>query len=311
MDIINVTPQDNLRKILGSLSSPTTIYLEEGVYRVKAEIAQSGVTLIGKNRETTVIVYDDYARKMHTDGREYNTFRTYTLCVCGDDVKLKNLTVENSNKRPEEVGQCVALSVNGKNFSAENCCFRSTQDTLFLAPFPDDLVTRYRGFIPRGQLYMEGGAVSAFKNCEICGSVDFIFGGGEGYFLNCTLVSVQDARGKGYVAAPCHPLECARGFVFFNCEFAGGGAEKGSVYLARPWRDYGKCEFLNCRLGGHIAPALFDPWNDTRRDLTARFCYANLYGAEIKPASWGVQLAADGAESLAERCGEIEKIFFG
>ena len=39
-----------------------------------------------------------------------------------------------------DMGQCVALSVNAKRFYAENVELKSTQDTLFMAPFPDDLV---------------------------------------------------------------------------------------------------------------------------------------------------------------------------
>ena len=38
-----------------------------------------------------------------------------------------------------------------------------------------------------------------------------------------------------------------------------------------PWRDYGISRFEDCRYGEHIAAEGFDKWNDTRRDLTARF----------------------------------------
>ena len=47
--------------------------------------------------------------------------------------------------------------------------------------------------------------------------------------------------------------------------------EDGSIYLARPWRDYGLCRFENCTYGPHISPLGFDKWNDTDRDRTARF----------------------------------------
>ena len=273
---LHLSPDDNLSDILNSLSSPATIYLKSGVYRQKVLICKDDITLIGENRETTIITYDDYARKIHADGQEYNTFRTYTLCVVGERTRLENLTIENSNTRPEEVGQCVALSVNCKNFTAKNVILKSTQDTLFCSPFPDDLVTRYRGFIPADQLYMQGWGVHLFENCDISGTVDFIFGCAEAYFHNCRLISLHDARGHGYVAAPAHSLKQERGFVFCDCDFVSGGAEDGTVYLARPWRDYGKCEFVNCSIGNHINPALFDKWNDTERDKTARFAHSNL-----------------------------------
>lgn len=289
---LHLSPSDDLSDILNNLSSPATIYLKSGVYRQKVEIRANDITVIGENRETTVITYNDFARKIHADGREYNTFRTYTLCVSGERVRLESLTVENSNVRPSEVGQCVALSVNAKRFSAKNLCLKSTQDTLFCAPFPDDLVTRYRGFIPANQLYMEGSSRHIFEDCLIFGTVDFIFGCAEAYFLNCRLVSLKDERGHGYIAAPAHSLKQEHGFVFIDCELEQGGAEDGSVFLARPWRDYGKCEFLNCRAGRHINTALFDKWNDTERDKTARFIFGDMrFEGEVNSVNWAKPLS--------------------
>ena len=156
MKILYLTPEDDLQKAFSGLKGPAEIRLAKGVYRQKTEICADNVTVYGEDRETTVLSYGDYAKKIHADGKEYNTFRTYTLCVTGNNVRLYNLTVENTNTQPEKVGQCVALSVHGDNFYAENINLKSTQDTLFLSPFPDDLVVRYRGFIPRRQLYREG-----------------------------------------------------------------------------------------------------------------------------------------------------------
>ena len=303
MPELHLTPGDDLAYILNNLKSPTTIYLKSGTYRVKAEICADDVTLIGENRETTVITYDDFARKIHADGREYNTFRTYTLCVTGERVKLENLTVENSNTDPKTAGQCVALSVNAKSFYARDCDFKSTQDTVFLSPFPDDLIVRYRGFIPENQLYLEGNSLHLFENCGIYGTVDFIFGCAEAYFKKCRLVSLYDGRDYGFVAAPAHSLKQARGFVFYDCDFVQEGAGDGTVYLARPWRDFGKCEFIDCRLGGHINPLLYDKWNDTNRDTTARFLHRNLKCAFApSPVPWSKELTQSETDDIINTC---------
>lgn len=299
MQIFHLTPCDDIQNILNNIDNPATIYLSAGTYRQKIEIKTDGVTLIGEDRETTVITYDDYARKLHADGKEYNTFRTYTLCVSGENAVLKNLTVENSNVDPKTVGQCVALSVNAKSFYAENVNLKSTQDTLFMAPFPDDLVVRYRGFIPENQLYMDGTSLHLFKNCRICGTVDFIFGGAEAYFKDCEIVSINEKRGTGFIAAPCHHLVQSGGFYFINCDLKSEGAEENSVFLARPWRDFGKCAFINCRADKHIRPELFDKWNDTERDRTARFLYYNLNCAvPPEPVSWCRQLTDKQANEI-------------
>ncbi len=318
MVTIKATPHDDLQQILDGLTGPATIYLSEGVYRQKVKISRSDVKIVGKNRETTVITWDDYARKPHPDGMEYNTFRTYTVCVTGENVRLENFTIANSNTAPEEVGQCVALSVNARAFSARDMLLVSTQDTLFLSPFPDDLVARYSGvtdegyydgFIPRDELYMEGTSLHCFENCEIRGTVDFIFGCAEAYFRRCRLVSLSDARGCGYVAAPAHSLKQERGFTFADCDFLSGGAADGSVYLARPWRDYGRCDFIDCRAGSHIAPALFDRWNDTYRNKTARFAFRNLSAHALAPAEWSRQLTEREAARLTRLCEEAMSRF--
>lgn len=300
---LHLTPDDNLSEILNNLREPATVYLTNGVYRQKVWLQAGDLTIIGEDREKTVITFDDYARKIHADGQEYNTFRTYTLCVTGERVKLENLTVQNTNTRPEYAGQCVALSVNCRRFAAENINLISTQDTLFLSPFPDDLVVRYRGFIPERQLYLDGCSRHYFKNCKISGTVDFIFGCAEAYFEKCEIISLHDNRGYGFVAAPAHSLKQERGFVFDNCDFLSGGAEAGTVYLARPWRDFGKCEFLNCRLEKHINSELYDKWNDTYRDTTARFAHFGLKcDFTPTPVKWARELTEAQCNDIINIC---------
>lgn len=320
MHEIYVTPSDDLSDILSKVSVPTTIYLKSGVYDQKVVVAANDVRIVGEESDKTVIRGADYAKKPHADGREYNTFRTFTVCVTGERVAIENLTIENSNTAPEEVGQCVALSVNARLFRAENLILRSTQDTLFTAPFPDDLVIRYSGltedktyydgFIPRDQLYMEGEAFHLFEGCRIIGTVDFIFGGAQAVFSNCDIISINDKRGYGFVAAPCHSLKQKYGYLFVNCAFKDGGAGENSVYLARPWRDFGKCDFINCTLEGHISPALFDKWLDTYRDKTARFGYCGLTGINITPVKWSTQYTSEQANEIINTFTALKKKYF-
>ncbi|MDE6597090.1 MAG: pectin esterase [Clostridia bacterium] len=320
MKVLTLTPADDIQKAINELMGPAVVHLKKGVYRQKLEICADNITLEGEDEQDTVITYDDYARKIHADGREYNTFRTYTLCVTGNNVKLKNLTVENSNTDPKTNGQCVALSVHGKLFKAESVTLKSTQDTLFLSPFPDDLVIRYSGltddetyydgFILRRQLYGEGENLHLFENCKIYGTVDFIFGCAEAYFKNCEIISIADNRNIGFIAAPAHSLKQEGGFYFIDCDIKNGGAEQSSCYLARPWRDFGKCAFINCKVGNHIKGVLFDKWNDTYRDKTARFYYYNLDCAFIPaPVGWAKELDENQANYIIDKCGAKFKRF--
>ena len=271
MTTVNATPKDSLSEILKNAPPHSQIILAPGIYREKIEISVPDVEIVGHTAEDTVIVWDDYAKKPDENGTEYNTFRTYTVAVLAPGVTFRRLTVENDARSPEVKGQEVALTVYADRFLAEDCRFISTQDTIFCGPLPLDLIERYDGFL-KDELRTGEYQRQIFRNCYIAGTVDFIFGCGDTLFENCDIESLFEIRGHGYVAAPSHALEQEIGFVFDRCRiFCGDDVPESSVHLARPWRDYGKCSFIDCEYGRHIIPEGFNKWNDTERDKTARF----------------------------------------
>lgn len=268
---IHVSPRRKLQNIFDTAPRGSEIHLDPGNYRQKVIIRTPGLRLIGCGADNTSIRWHDYALKLDEQGREYNTFRTWTLAVCADDVHMEDLAIVNDALRPEVKGQEVALSVLGDNFSMKNCLLRSTQDTLFCGPLPQDLIERYDGFLP-DELRRGGQLRQRFTDCRIEGTVDFIFGCGNALFENCEIRSLNDARNIGYAAAPAHALEQEKGFLFRNCRFTREeGVADSSIWLARPWRDHGLAVFENCTYDTHINPLGFDKWNDTERDKTARF----------------------------------------
>ena len=278
MEHILVTPSDDLQRIFDTAPENSMILLSEGEYRQKTVIRTPGLIVKGAGADKTRIVYNDYAKKRDFLGAEWNTFRTYTLAVCADGVTMEDLTVENDALAPEVLGQEVALSVVADRFRMENCILRSTQDTLFLGPLPSDLIGRYEGFL-HDELRRFGWFRQSFRNCRIEGTVDFIFGCGDAVFEDCEIRSLQDKRNVGFVAAPAHDIQQKEGFRFCGCQFtAEQEVPAGSIFLARPWRDYGLSVFTDCTYDFHIAPEGFDKWQGTNRDGTARF-----YEAPVVP----------------------------
>lgn len=268
---IYVSPHEDLQAVFDRAPENAVIRLAPGIYRQKLIIRTPGLTVIGAGSDRTAISYNDYARKKHPIGYEYNTFRTYTLAVCADRVTMEDLAVVNDALQPETKGQEVALSVCGTDFLMRRCRLTSTQDTLFTGPLPDDLIGRYEGFL-LDDLRRGYPTTQRFEDCLIEGTVDFIFGCAHAVFHRCEIRSLRDARDVGYVAAPSHELRQREGYLFRQCDFTcQKGVTPGSIFLARPWRDYGLAVFENCTYGCHIAAAGFDKWNGTRRDLTARF----------------------------------------
>lgn len=296
MTTVKITPREKLSEVLTEIKPNTCVLLSEGTYREKIEINVPNIEIIGADADKTVIIWDDYAKKLDPFGVEFNTFRTYTAAVTADNVTLKNLTVANDSLEPEKKGQEVALTVYGDKFYAENCRFISTQDTVFCGPLPEDLIERYDGFL-KDELRRGNFQRHIFKNCLIAGNVDFIFGCADALFDKCEIRSVFDVRGHGYAAAPAHALTQDIGFVFNDCSFTcEDGVAEGSIFLARPWRDYGKASFVDCQYGKHISKEGFDKWNDTERDKTARFseCGVNREGR----VPWSKLLSEKEAERL-------------
>ncbi len=265
-----LNPTMSIQKCLNICNFGDIIYLSNGVYKEKIKITKKNIKFIGESKENTIIEYDDYYLKIYKDNNETNTFRTYTVMVNADNIKFSNLTIKNSCFNSKKYGQSVALHVLGDNFFMENCILSSGQDTLFTGPLPNDLQKRYANFLEKDELENNPSKQYYYKT-TIVGDFDFIFGCGDVLFEECNIISI----GPGYVAAPSHELSQTYGFIFLNCWFKSQNAPNNSVYLARPWRDYGSAHFINPILESHINSQVFNKWDNTNRDKTCRFYLYN------------------------------------
>lgn len=294
------TIEEALSAIPKDSNIPVTISIGAGIYHEKIEIHNSNVTLQGESPETTIIRYDDYARFLMPDGIKRGTFRSYTLFVNAEHVSLKNLTIENSSGPSEQAGQAIALYADGDAFFCENCHLKSCQDTLFTAPLPEKEYEPggFRGpkeFAPRTPTRQY------YKNCFICGDIDFIFGGATAYFEHCQIHSIRrndkDAI-QGYVTAASTPAGQEYGYVFYQCELT-SDCPPETVYLGRPWRDYAKTVFIDCTYGAHIHNAGFHDWNKEQARKTVFYGESHCMNTNHTPvdsqhrASFVQQLSAN------------------
>lgn len=247
---------ESISKIISKMNEFDTLFIKSGIYKEKIKITKSNIEICGIG--DVIITNDDYYNKIHEDTKEYLTVRTYTLNVVGDNVTIKNLTIENSCKNNLVYGQCVALEVLGNNFKGLNLKLLGGQDTLFTGPIPQDLDIRYKDLLPLDELNYKD-STQIYSNCYIEGNVDFIFGGANALFDNCTICST----GRGFICAPSTSKDIKYGYIFNDCTFINNNTLNNSVLLARPWRDYGAAIFISSKIEGkHINPLLFDSWND-------------------------------------------------
>ncbi len=250
------------------------IFVKKGTYKEKLIIPSwlDHIEILGEDVNETIITFDDHANiRMAGSEKGMGTFRTYTLKIEGDDITLKNITVENNSAR---LGQAVALHTEGDRLLFIGCRFLGHQDTVYTG---------------------KAGTRLYFKDCYIEGTTDFIFGPSTAWFENCEIHS----KANSYVTAASTPQDQPYGYVFNRCRLtADEGIDK--VYLGRPWRPYAYTLFINCELGSHIVAAGWHNWNNADNERTARYLEYNNSGpgANGQRVSWSHTLSKKEAAAI-------------
>lgn len=254
----------------------TRIFIKNGVYKEKLSLpaSKNHVTLIGEDKESTILTYDDYAQKENAFEEEIGTTGSSSFFIFGTDFKAKNLTFENSSG---PVGQAVAVRVTGDRAFFENCRFLGFQDTLYA-----------HGRDSR----------QYYKDCYIEGTTDFIFGWATAVFDNCEIYSKE---GGHYITAASTEKDSKYGFVFINSKLT-GDVPSESVYLGRPWRDHAQTVFINTEIADHIKKEGWHNWSKPEAEKMAFYAEYNTSGpgaAKKDRVKWSHQLNAKKAKEYS------------
>nr|WP_319777097.1 pectinesterase family protein [uncultured Sphaerochaeta sp.] len=256
---------------------PVEIRLSPGIYHERLHITQPRITLCGEDGGESIITFDHGAYEILPDGIKRGTFRTATVFVEGRDFSARNITFKNAAGPGDQAGQALALFVDTEKSRYEKCRFIGHQDTVFLAPLPPTEKEK-GGFTGPTEYRQRRMGAHYFMDCFISGDIDFIFGGAAALFEECEIFSRnRDREVNGYVAAPCTPEGEAAGFVFYHCRFTSDCPPR-SVFLGRPWREYGKIDLIECELGEHIRKEGFDDWGKESAHGLFRFSEGGCHG---------------------------------
>jgi pectinesterase len=256
----------------GSRENPVVIHIAPGIYKelIYLQREKSFFRLVGENPTNTVLTFNLNANLNGADGKPIGTFRTPSTTIDADNFTAENLTFENS---AGNVGQALAIRVDGDRATFRNCRFLGWQDTILL---------------DRGRSY--------FDHCHVAGAVDFIFGAATAWFEQCQI----HCLGSGYITAASTPVDQPFGFVFSNCKITGDQPEV-KTYLGRPWRIYASTIFLNCEMSGAMRPEGWNDWKKPEAHTTARYAEFNSTGdgasATNRPA-WIKQLTQTEAQKI-------------
>ncbi|XP_077218162.1 pectinesterase-like [Tasmannia lanceolata] len=239
------------------------IYIKQGAYfeNVEVDKKKTNLMFIGDGIGKTVVK----ASRNVVDG--WTTFRSATVAVVGDRFLARDITFENSAGPSKH--QAVAVRC-GADFSAfYRCSFVGYQDTLY--------VHSLRQF---------------YRECDIYGTVDFIFGDAAVVFQNCNLYARKpDPNQKNIFTAQgrVDPNENT-GISIQNCKVTAASdlipvKSSFKTYLGRPWKNYSRTIFMESFLDDLIDPAGWLEWSGD-------FALSTLYYREYKNRGPGANTSA-------------------
>jgi len=253
---------------------PVTIHIKKGIYkeRLVLDTRKDFVTLLGEDKNTTVLTYDNHTGVRLPNGDTVNTWTSASFFIYANDFKAENLTFQNT--AGFTAGQAVAVFANGDRLTFINCNFTGFQDVLFCSG---------------------SGSRQYYKDCYIEGTTDFIFGPATAVFKNCHIHSKKNS----HVTAASTPREIKFGFVLMDCRLTADSSIH-KVSLGRPWTPYASVTYLRCDIGEHIIPEGWNNWRNSANEQTARYAEYKNTGPGSLPAGrvkWIRQLSDEEAKN--------------
>lgn len=206
------------------------IYVKAGVYKEKIVANKDGITLIGDGKYSTIITGDDSV----AGGSSLRGSATFT--ITGDGFIARDIGFQNTAGPQGQ--QAVALTVASDHAAFYRCSIAGYQDTLYA------LVLR--------QFYRE---------CDIYGTIDFIFGNAAAVFQNCELVLRKSGNSAYTVILANGRSDPGQntGFTIQGCRIT-SDAGSGSSYLGRPWKYYSRAVVMQSTIDGAIAARGWIEW---------------------------------------------------
>jgi pectinesterase len=250
--------------------NPIIIRVKNGTYKEKLflDSGKDFVTLVGEDKFSTILTYDDHSGKVSPKGDVINTRTSCSFLVKADNFTARNICFQND--AGFSAGQAVAVESDGDKAVFDNCRFLGFQDVLFTN---NDKSRQY------------------YQHCYIEGTTDFIFGSSTVWFEQCHIHSKKNS----HVTAAATPKEKKYGYIFNDCILT-GDTSLHNVSLGRPWQPFAAVVYIHCFIGEHIKPEGWNNWNKPENNKTARYAEYKNYGASadpVKRVSWSKQLSEE------------------
>ncbi|XP_076913403.1 putative pectinesterase/pectinesterase inhibitor 12 [Bidens hawaiensis] len=247
-DAINFAPNNSVERVI--------IYIKEGSYEENVDIPsyKTNMVLLGDGSDTTIIT----GNRSVVDG--WTTFKSATIAVSGEGFLARDIGFHNL--AGAEKHQAVALRVNADLAAVYRCTISSYQDTLYVHSF--------RQF---------------YRECDIYGTIDYVFGNAAAVFQGCNLISRMPMLGQ-FTVISAHSRDSPdqqTGISFQNCSILATEDLRNSTttvksYLGRPWRPYSRTVIIESYIDDLIDPGGWIHWSEDEEGLDTLYYgeYANV-----------------------------------
>ncbi|XP_059435303.1 probable pectinesterase/pectinesterase inhibitor 46 [Corylus avellana] len=229
------------------------IYVKSGVYNENVEVGKNkwNVVMVGDGMTSTVVS----GSLNFVDGTP--TFKSATFAVYGQGFVAQDMGFRNTAGAIKH--QAVALMSNSDKSIFYRCHFDAFQDTLY--------AHTNRQF---------------YRDCNIYGTVDFIFGNSAVVLQSCNIFPKLPMPGqKNTITAQgkTDPNQNT-GISIHDCTILPyGNLTSVKTYLGRPWKDFSTTMILCSNLGSLIDPTGWLPWVGTSAPSTIFYAEYGNYGA--------------------------------
>ncbi|PHT89103.1 hypothetical protein T459_04216 [Capsicum annuum] len=222
------------------------IKIKEGIYNENVIVHKNktNITFIGEGMDRTIITGSK------SNGTGFKTNETATVDIRGYGFIAQDITFQNT--AGPSMHQAVATSISADHAAFYRCKFDGYQDTLYTK---------------------EG--VQFFRDCDVYGTVDFIFGDAKVILQNCNIYARRPDDLQNVVAITAQERNykdedtaiVLQGCTINVTQDLRERVPKVQVFLGRPWKNHSRTIIMSSCLDGFIDPEGWVEWNGNIEDI--------------------------------------------
>ncbi|KAK3011662.1 hypothetical protein RJ639_010675 [Escallonia herrerae] len=225
---------DALKAVPDKSKKRFVIYVKKGVYfeNIRVEKTKWNVMMVGEGMDATIVS----GSLNFVDGTP--TFSSATFAVFGQGFIARDLGIRNTAGPSKH--QAVAIMSTADQSVFYRCRFDAFQDTLYAHS--------------NRQFYRE---------CNIYGTVDFIFGNSAVVIQNCNILPKKPMLGQQNTITAQGKFDPNQktGISIQNCTiWPAGNLTSVQTFLGRPWKNHSTTVYMNTMMGSLIDPKGWLPW---------------------------------------------------